>query len=272
MNAVTIRSKYQLIELQQHPLIKGEYILMLDKSWQFDTSIEFRYHESIITIPYAAAPCAFRTLIAGGGDGMAVREALKFDDVKEITLCEIDPEMIKLFKSAGFLNSQSLYNEHLNIVMQDAVSFIEKQHPNSYDIITLDFPSPTSKNDDKDYHNLFSPKILDKFIDALAPHGVISSQVSIKTQYLAGYVNRFMQRGFNVWHFDTAYDRRGNHDSFLIAARSNLAQERPLPKNLRFATPAHVASVIENCQLSRADLEHYRLFNYAEQVEYDIPE
>ncbi len=271
MNAIELRSKFQLIELQHHPFIRGEYILQLDKSWQFDTSLEFRYHESLITIPYAAAPSAFRTLIAGGGDGMAVREALKFEDVKDITLVEIDPEMIRIFKELDFLNSRSLHDERLRIVESDAVGFIEKQQPNSYDIITLDFPSPTSKNDAKEYYNLFSGAILDKFINALSHHGVISSQVSIKTHFLSAYVNRFFERGFNVWYFDTAYDRRGNHDSFLIASRTNLTQERPLPKNLRFVTDAHVKSVIDgNCQLTKADLEHYRLFSFAEQVEYDI--
>lgn len=273
MNVIDIKSQFQHIELQQHPFIKGEFILLLDKSWQFDTTLEYRYHESLITIPYAAAPSANKVFIAGGGDGMAVREALRFDDVKEVTLAEIDPEMIKIFKQLDFLNSKSLHSNRLNVVIGDAVALIEKAPKESYDIITLDFPSPTMKNNDKEYHNLFSPKILDKFLDALAPHGVLSSQVSIKTPVLSAYIQRLFDRGFYVWYFDTYYDKRGNHDSFIIASRVNLQQERPLPHSLRFITPEHIQSALsEHQRIGREDLEHYRLFCFAENIEYLIPD
>ena len=34
----------------------------------------------------------------GGGDGMAVRELLRYPNLKEIVLVELDPMMIELFK------------------------------------------------------------------------------------------------------------------------------------------------------------------------------
>jgi spermidine synthase len=37
-----------------------------------------------------------RVLVLGGGDGLAVRELLKYKDVTSITLVDLDPEMIKL--------------------------------------------------------------------------------------------------------------------------------------------------------------------------------
>ena len=38
-------------------------------------------------------------LVLGGGDGLAVREILKYPTVESITLVDLDPEMTKLFST-----------------------------------------------------------------------------------------------------------------------------------------------------------------------------
>jgi spermidine synthase len=42
-------------------------------------------------------------LILGGGDGMALREVLKYDDVTDVTLVDIDPDMIELARTNDVL-------------------------------------------------------------------------------------------------------------------------------------------------------------------------
>ena len=44
-------------------------------------------------------PIRERVLILGGGDGCALREVLKYKDVKEVLLVDLDPEMTKLAKT-----------------------------------------------------------------------------------------------------------------------------------------------------------------------------
>ena len=44
-------------------------------------------------------PGARRVLVMGGGDGLAVREILKYPSVESITLVDLDPEMTHLFST-----------------------------------------------------------------------------------------------------------------------------------------------------------------------------
>lgn len=267
------QTKYQKIELKQHPFLKDEVILRLDGAWQFDSSIEFRYHESLITLPMACAPAISNVLIAGGGDGMAVREVLKFSESK-VTLCELDPEMISLFQQLKGLNSGSLvdYPHRVNIHIGDALSYVDSLPEGFYyDFIALDFPSPTASNMRKGYENLFSKQVMAKFLRVLHPtRGVLSSQASIRTPLFCGYASYLMQQGFNVWNFDTYYSAKGNHDSFLVASKGFMSQERSIPENVRFANKDRVRSVFSNRQrILPEDVEHYRLFGFLENVTHE---
>ena len=42
-------------------------------------------------------------LVLGGGDGLAVREMLKYPKVESITLVDLDPEMTRLFSTHPLL-------------------------------------------------------------------------------------------------------------------------------------------------------------------------
>ena len=43
--------------------------------------------------------------ILGGGDGLALREVLKYDSVESVTLVDLDPEMTRLFSSNELLRA-----------------------------------------------------------------------------------------------------------------------------------------------------------------------
>ena len=76
-------------------------------------------------------------LILGGGDGLAAREILKYDEVKNITLVDLDAEIIKLCKTNKDilkLNNGSLDNPKMNIVNEDAYKFLEQSNK-KYDVI-----------------------------------------------------------------------------------------------------------------------------------------
>ena len=75
---------------------KDDIRLFLDGNLQFSTSDEYRYHEALVHIPMSYANSHQKVLILGGGDGLAAREILKYDDVEKIVLVDIDGEMTKL--------------------------------------------------------------------------------------------------------------------------------------------------------------------------------
>src|SRR5207248_4934960 len=47
----------------------------------------------------------WRVLVLGGGDGLAVREVLRYPQVENVTLVDLDPEMTRIFSTHPFLTS-----------------------------------------------------------------------------------------------------------------------------------------------------------------------
>lgn len=88
-------TQYQHITLTQDKSL-NEVRLYLNGNLQFCSTDEQRYHEPMVHPVMNIAPIRERVLILGGGDGCALREVLKYKDVKEILLVDLDPEMTDL--------------------------------------------------------------------------------------------------------------------------------------------------------------------------------
>ena len=86
---------YQHITLT-HAAPLNEVRLFLNGNLQFCSTDEQRYHEPMVHPVMNLAPIKERVLILGGGDGCALREVLKYKDVKEILLVDLDPDMTDL--------------------------------------------------------------------------------------------------------------------------------------------------------------------------------
>jgi spermidine synthase len=79
----------------------------------------------------AALPGAKNVLVLGGGDGLAVREILKYPQLESVTLIDLDPRMTQLFRDHSLLsnlNKKSLSNARVKIINEDAFIWLDKQH------------------------------------------------------------------------------------------------------------------------------------------------
>ena len=76
---------------------KDDLRLFLNSHLQFSSRDEYRYHEALVHPGLSSLPWARRALVLGGGDGLAVRELLKYPNLESITLVDLDPEMTRLF-------------------------------------------------------------------------------------------------------------------------------------------------------------------------------
>jgi spermidine synthase len=113
---------------------------------QFDTIDEYRYHESLVHPAMLLTRHHENILILGGGDGLAIREILKYPDVKHIDLVDLDPAVTRLFgsnKTLAALNENSLEDKRVNIINQDAWKFLENNQA-LYDVIIIDLPDPNN--------------------------------------------------------------------------------------------------------------------------------
>lgn len=88
-------TRYQHITLT-HDKALDEVRLYLNGNLQFCSTDEQRYHEPMVHPVMNLAPIREKVLILGGGDGCALREVLKYKDVKEVLLVDLDSEMTEL--------------------------------------------------------------------------------------------------------------------------------------------------------------------------------
>lgn len=120
--------------------------LFLNQNLQFSSQDEYRYHEALVHPGLAALPQARRILVLGGGDGLAVREILRYPQIESITLVDLDPAMTRLFSSAPLLkrlNGNALNDARVTIVNDDAARWLEK-HADVFDFVVVDFPDPSN--------------------------------------------------------------------------------------------------------------------------------
>ena len=118
--------------------------LYLDGHLQFSAADEYRYHEALVHPAMAAVETPAQVLILGGGDGLAIREVLRWEAVKRVVLVDLDPEVTELFTNndaLAKLNQGALRDPRVQVVHGDAVQHLE-QTADRYDVILMDLPDP----------------------------------------------------------------------------------------------------------------------------------
>jgi spermidine synthase len=148
------RTKYQEMVLTRSG---NDFRLYLDGALQFSTYDEYRYHEMLVHPVMQAAGRVSDVLVLGGGDGMAVREVLKYPSVRHVTLVELDREMVLLAKNNSTLrmvNNGSLSDERVTVKVEDAYNYL-KSTGIRYDVVIADFPDPHDETIAKLYSREF---------------------------------------------------------------------------------------------------------------------
>lgn len=123
---------------------KGHHWLYLNESVQFSTYDEERYHEPLVHPAMQLAADPRQVLILGGGDGLALREVVKYPRVERVTLVDLDPAMIDLARTHPVLtsaNGDAFRDPRVEVVTDDAGSFLEAL-AEIYDVIIVDLPDP----------------------------------------------------------------------------------------------------------------------------------
>ncbi|MBC7380663.1 MAG: polyamine aminopropyltransferase [Burkholderiaceae bacterium] len=131
--------------------------LFLNGNLQFAERDEYRYHEALVHPVMAAHGAPRKVAVLGGGDGMAVREILKYPGVESITLVELDPNMTRLFSEhpvLSRLNGGSLASPKVKIINTDAFGWLQAG-TDMFDVIIVDFPDPTNFSIGKLYTSSF---------------------------------------------------------------------------------------------------------------------
>ncbi|MDG4787354.1 polyamine aminopropyltransferase [Micromonospora sp. WMMD1102] len=140
------RSAYQEIVLTRSvPLVSQgvtDLRLYLNGDLQFSSVDEYRYHEALVHPVLAGTRGS--VLVLGGGDGLAVRELLRYPDVGTVTVVELDPAVVRLARTEPqlrALNRDAFADPRVRMVNADAFAWLRGQ-PARFDAVVVDLPDP----------------------------------------------------------------------------------------------------------------------------------
>jgi len=213
--------------------------LFLNSHLQFSSVDEYRYHEALVHPALSATSNPRRILIIGGGDGLALREVLKYTAIESVTLVDLDPAMTKLFSSNSMLtdlNKRSLLSPKLTIINRDAFLWLKelcehKKRPR-FDAVIMDVPDPSNFSIGKLYSLTFF-KLLRGIITKDSKIVVQSTSPLIARKSFWCIHNTLKAAGFLTTPYH-AYVPSFGEWGFVLASLKPYVKPHQYPEGLRY--------------------------------------
>lgn len=230
------KSKFQDIKIVEATDIR----MYLNDQLQFSSLDERIYHEAFVHIPMALIQKRDRVLILGGGDGLALREILKYRDVKHADLVDLDEQVLEVARDVpamAALNNRAFHDKRVHVHAQDALKFVKKNHK-KYHVIFIDLPDPTVALLAK----LYTLELYTTLYSLLEDDGMIvcQSNCTEETPIVFWSICRTLEEaGFHTEPYHTVIPSFGDW-GFHLAAKKPFsthitrihAPHRTLPKNI----------------------------------------
>lgn len=165
-------SKFQDIKVVEATDIR----MYLNEQLQFSSLDERIYHEAFVHIPFALTRKHNRVLILGGGDGLALREVLKYEDVLHVDLVDLDELVLDISRNIPELakiNNRAFFDKRVHVFAEDALKYVHR-NKQEYDLIIVDFPDPSVEL----LANLYTVEFYQQLYDSLSIEGMIVCQAN----------------------------------------------------------------------------------------------
>ena len=241
---------------------RDELRLYLNHNLQFSSRDEYRYHEALVHPGLAASPGARRVLVLGGGDGMAVREILKYPQVERVTLIDLDARMTELFAQSAplrQLNSDALHSPKLSIINADALQWLE-QTTEMFDFVVVDFPDPSNHSLGKLYSTAFY-RLLKQHV---TQNGAIAVQATSPLYARKSYwtvVATLEAAGWLTAPYHALVPSFGEW-GYILASQREFRLPTSIPVTTRFVTPDGLPALFHfPADMARVPAEPNRLDN-----------
>lgn len=232
---------------------KDDFQLYLNGNLQFNSRDEYRYHEALVHPAISSCDQVCDVLVLGGGDGLAVREILRYPSVKRVTLVDLDPAMTSLaenFPPLKALNQESLQDERVTVINQDAFVWATEQEK-TFDVAIIDFPDPSSYSVGK----LYTTRFFQMLQGVLNDNAVVTVQCTsplVAPQSYWCILNTMSASGFLVQPYQTSVPTFGVWGfAYARQTGSNLSDTRPwesrreLPAGLRYLDQATMQTMFQ---------------------------
>lgn len=249
---------------------KTGHALFLNGNLQFNSFDEYRYHEALVHPAFAAfTGTPKRILVLGGGDGLAVREILKYPSVESVTLVDLDPKMTGLSKELPVLaelNRNAMDDPRVTVINSDAFVWVDNTDMPPFDIAIVDFPDPNNFALGK----LYSTRFYNLLRSRLQPEAAIVIQCTSPLYARNSYwsiIKTLEAAGFSVKPFYTTVPSFGVWGYALAKTIPfETPQKPPAGIELKFLNESSFAAMFDfpsDMTLPSDDIEINRLDNQA---------
>lgn len=259
-------SQYQRIVVTKG---KTGYSLFLNGNLQFNSFDEHRYHEALVhpgMLAYSGQEAApKRVLVLGGGDGLAVREIMKYPSVETVTLVDLDPAMTELSKRLPVLaemNRRAFEDPRVTVVNTDAFVWLGENAPEPFDVVIIDFPDPNNFALGK----LYTKRFYQMLQKVLTPESAVVVQCTSPLMARQSYwciIKTMEDAGFHVKPYQTTVPSFGIW-GYALAKLQPFDEPKTAPKNmeLKFLNDESMAllyaftadtSRVDNVEVNRLD-------------------
>ena len=172
-------------------------MLVLDGVVQLTERDEFVYHEMLVHVPMHVHPGPERVLIVGGGDGGALREALRHPGVT-VTLAELDPEVVQVSRAYFPALAEAFDSPRATVAYGDAADYVADAGER-FDVVLCDLTDPVGPA-----RKLSERPFFEALKGILAPGGVVSMQTE-SLHFHAGHVKRVQEELRSVFPHTALY-------------------------------------------------------------------
>jgi len=286
-------SHYQNFTITERKLsgrLDPVYGFYINGRLQFSSEDEHIYHGMLVYPAMLVAPANPKVLVIGGGDGLALRDVLRFEP-KNVTLIDLDAELIELFstkkemseyqKALVALNKDAFADERLSVINGDA--FIEVNHlvanNTVFDAIIVDLPDPSHPDLDRLYTDHFYSRLKSLLssngvlvIQSTSPYHAKKAFISIgKTVEAVGFkgVQQYRQNipSFGEWGWTIAANNQKPVRLALLALDELRPSHQWLTRDLLIASfefPANFYA--EKAEIEVNHLGSNRIYRYHDEA------
>ncbi|MEO1527342.1 MAG: polyamine aminopropyltransferase [Planctomycetota bacterium] len=242
------QSPFQRIVITKN---REHFQLHLNGHLQFNSRDEYRYHEALVHPVMTSAESPRNILVLGGGDGLAVREVLRYPDVQSVTLVDLDPAITELatnFEPLAELNRRALSDPRVTVVNRDAFVWISEDD-SVFDAAIVDFPDPGSYSIGKLYSTRFFGLMRKRLKDTATISVQCTSPLVAPKSYWC-ILNTLSASGYDVAPYRASVPTFGVW-GFALASPTPLAGpdedtvEQRLPQNLQFLDVTTIGSLFQ---------------------------
>jgi len=289
-----LQTPYQNVVLTKRHIAAGKpdvLSLYVNGALQFASNDERIYHAYLTTPPMLAAYRREHVLVLGGGDGLALRDLLRWNP-RQATLIDIDPQLLRLFRGEDEqapawlsralmeLNEGAFDDPRVRVIEGDAFIEVERLAAagRRFDVVVADLPDPSHP----DLNRLYSDYFYARIAQLLSPDGAFVTQSTSPFHATAAFLSigktlahagfhaeqyRANVPSFGEWGW-TIGTTRGKPASARIAAA-----ERPtLPDGWltmpqlqgAFALPANLGRTADSVRVNR--LGTHTVYGYHQQA------